>query len=99
MRRETETALTILNLIWVLLGDGPDGPDRGLLSLVAHGMQHTPRCPHGQWLAINGPRPHGDPCSDRCAYAHAAIDRAERWLKAHEQQAAEIPRQLELEAR
>lgn len=80
----------VLSLCRVLLGDPTkrntrgQRTDHGLLSLVIDGYQHSPRCPFGQHLT---PGLGGDPCSDRCRAAHAAIDLAGAWLRANEGQA------------
>lgn len=71
----------ILGLLFALIGDG-GATDRGLMNLLVHGAQHVPNCPHGQWISPDGPRPHGDPCSERCLRNQASIARATRWLYA-----------------
>lgn len=98
LARSSAAEAVVLDLLRVLLGDQKRDKhgkrkDYGLMSLMAHGFQHTPRCPHGQWLSVDGSRPHGDPCSDRCRTAHAAIRAASIWLKAH---GVEAPVQAEL---
>ena len=89
-----EATLVVLDLCEVLLGDG--GTDRGLMSLIIDGYHHTPGCPRGQWLQQGSPRPAGDPCSDRCVRARAAISRAAAWLQAHEDDEADLDRQVPL---
>jgi hypothetical protein len=76
---DAETA--IVALLGVVIGF--DEKDHGYMSLVIDGDQHTPRCAFGQWLTPGGPRPEGDPCSERCVTARAAVDMALEWLGAH----------------
>lgn len=84
-----EAEAVILELVRVVLGDKRRRvTDNGLMTTIVRGGQHTPRCPRGQWLQPNGPRPDGDPCSDRCVAAWAAIHAAARWLMDNEQPAA-----------
>lgn len=89
----------VLLLCRVILGDksDPRRQDNGLMPLVIDGRQHVARCPRGQWLSPKSPRPDGDPCSDRCQFAWAAIGLAGAWLKANERPAPAPCVQLELE--
>lgn len=75
----------ILLLLGVLRGIKPG--DVGLMPVVACGFHHISTCPHGQWLQQDSPRPHGDPCSDRCIRAQEAIEAGIAWLKANEREA------------
>lgn len=75
-----DAELVVLALLGVVIGFEPG--DRGYMSLVINGVQHTPKCPFGQWLTPNGPRPQGDPCSERCETAQWAVSLAVAWLVA-----------------
>lgn len=82
----------IAELVRVLLGRHPDlGKwDRGLMSLMIGGEQHVPKCPKGQYLVAGDSLRGGQPCSDRCVLAWAAIGLAAEWFRAREQQSASI---------
>ncbi len=87
-------------VILLLLGvvRGFNAKDRGYMSLVIDGRQHTPRCPFGQWITQKEPgQPKGDPCSERCEQAQQAVSEAVDWLLAHRVEEPEPkPRQLRL---
>jgi hypothetical protein len=77
----------VLALLGVVIGF--DEQDRGYMSLVIDGEQHTPKCPFGQWLAPKEPgQPKGDPCSDRCVTARTAVHMALAWLEEHREATA-----------
>lgn len=58
--------------------------DVGLMPHTVCGFRHLRTCPHGQWLSPKSPRPHGDPCSERCLLAQEAVEAGMAWLMANE---------------
>lgn len=74
----------IVSLLTVLFGDRKKRPvDRGLMTRVVNGRQHTPGCPYGQYLRPTDRETNGSPCSDRCKAAWEAFELAVYWLEDH----------------
>ena len=74
----------IVNLLTVLFGNRTARPvDRGLMSHVVRGRQHTPGCPFGMALRPGDGERGGSDCSDRCKAAWEAFELAVYWLEDH----------------
>lgn len=76
--------VVITALLTVLFGDRHKRPrDRGLMSHVVNGRQHTPGCPYGAFLRPTDRETNGSGCSDRCVAAWTAFALAVAYLDAH----------------
>ena len=51
---------------------------------------HAPACQHGYWISQNSPRPAGDPHSEKCIAANAALAAGKAWLDANTAHQAEF---------
>lgn len=91
---DLEAERAILLLLGVLRGI--DKTDLGLMPVWVCGFRHLATCGHGQWNQQDSPRPHGDPCSDRCERAQEAIEAGVDWLKANERPVDQQPSMFEV---